>query len=150
MQAGVTSRADHHLDDPAVRGAACMSAPPLAKFYGAALGKAGDIPEKAAASEPEIRVRDLAGRHAPRNRGNRKRHEPSADRGIAPDCPQGAGTASSSGHARVLGGHGTVIVRCEPVTVSIQRGVQPPHVVSRRRCLVAASPLSARGFTRFV
>lgn len=43
-----------------------MSAPPLAKRYGAALGKAGDIPEKAAASEPQIRVRDLAGRHAPR------------------------------------------------------------------------------------
>ena len=42
-----------------------MSAPPLAKRYGAALGKAGDIPEKAAASEPQIRVRDLAGRHAP-------------------------------------------------------------------------------------
>ena len=42
-----------------------MSAPPLATRYGAAIGKAGDIPEKAAASEPQIRVRDLAGRHGP-------------------------------------------------------------------------------------
>ena len=42
-----------------------ISAPSLATRYGAAIGKAGDIPEKAAASEPQIRVRDLAGRHGP-------------------------------------------------------------------------------------
>jgi NhaP-type Na+/H+ or K+/H+ antiporter len=42
-----------------------MSAPSLATRYGAAIGKAGDIPEKSAASEPQIRIRDLAGRHDP-------------------------------------------------------------------------------------
>jgi sodium/hydrogen antiporter len=42
-----------------------ISAPPLTTRYGAAIGKAGDIPEKNAASEPQIRVRDLAGRHGP-------------------------------------------------------------------------------------
>ena len=101
---------------------------------------------KAAASEPQIRVRDLAGRHGPRNRGNRNEMSRARIVGLPPTVHPVTGAASSSGHARVLDGHGTVIVRCGPVTVGIQRGVQPPHTVSRRRCLVAASPLSARGF----
>ena len=40
-----------------------ISASPLAARYGASIAKAGDIPEKAPASEPRIRLRDLAGRH---------------------------------------------------------------------------------------
>ena len=40
-----------------------ISAPPLAARYGASIGKAGKIPEKAPASEPRIRLHDLAGRH---------------------------------------------------------------------------------------
>ena len=40
-----------------------ISASPLAARYGASITKAGDIPEKAPAGEPQIRLRDLAGRH---------------------------------------------------------------------------------------
>jgi len=40
-----------------------ISASPLAARYGASISKAGDIPEKAPAGEPQIRLRDLAGRH---------------------------------------------------------------------------------------
>ena len=40
-----------------------ISAPPLAARYGASIAKAGDIPEKAPAREPRIRLHDLAGRH---------------------------------------------------------------------------------------
>jgi len=40
-----------------------ISAPPLAARYGASIAKAGDIPEKAPAREPKIRLHDLAGRH---------------------------------------------------------------------------------------
>ena len=40
-----------------------ISASPLAARYGASIAKAGDIPEKAPAGEPQIRLRDLGGRH---------------------------------------------------------------------------------------
>jgi NhaP-type Na+/H+ or K+/H+ antiporter len=40
-----------------------ISAPPLAARYGASIANAGDIPEKAPAREPRIRLHDLAGRH---------------------------------------------------------------------------------------
>ena len=40
-----------------------ISAPPLAARYGASIAKAGQIPEKAPAREPKIRLHDLAGRH---------------------------------------------------------------------------------------
>jgi NhaP-type Na+/H+ or K+/H+ antiporter len=40
-----------------------ISASPLAARYGASIAKAGDVPEKAPAGEPRIRVHDLAGRH---------------------------------------------------------------------------------------
>jgi NhaP-type Na+/H+ or K+/H+ antiporter len=40
-----------------------ISAPPLAARYGASIAKAGTIPEKAPAAEPQIRLHDLAGRH---------------------------------------------------------------------------------------
>jgi NhaP-type Na+/H+ or K+/H+ antiporter len=46
-----------------------ISAPPLAARYGASIAKAGNIPEKAPASEPRIRLHDLAGRH---HRGARR------------------------------------------------------------------------------
>ena len=39
-----------------------ISASPLAARYGASIAKAGDIPEKAPAGEPSIRLHDLAGR----------------------------------------------------------------------------------------
>jgi NhaP-type Na+/H+ or K+/H+ antiporter len=48
-----------------------ISAPPLAARYGASMAKAGDIPEKAPAREPKIRLHDLAGRH---------HHEPERER----------------------------------------------------------------------
>jgi sodium/hydrogen antiporter len=44
-----------------------ISASPLAAKYGALITKTGDVPEKAAAEEPRIRLRDLAGRHALRS-----------------------------------------------------------------------------------
>jgi NhaP-type Na+/H+ or K+/H+ antiporter len=40
-----------------------ISASPLAARYGASIAKAGQIPEKAPAGEPRIRLHDLAGRH---------------------------------------------------------------------------------------
>ena len=40
-----------------------ISASPLAARYGASIAKAGKIPEKAPAGEPQIRIHDLAGRH---------------------------------------------------------------------------------------
>ena len=40
-----------------------ISASPLAALYGTSIAKAGEIPEKAAAGEPRIRLHDLAGRH---------------------------------------------------------------------------------------
>jgi NhaP-type Na+/H+ or K+/H+ antiporter len=40
-----------------------ISASPLAARYGASIAKAGDIPEKAPAGEPQIRLHDLGGRH---------------------------------------------------------------------------------------
>jgi NhaP-type Na+/H+ or K+/H+ antiporter len=43
-----------------------ISASPLAARYGAHIAKLGDVPEKASASEPQIRLRDLAGRHQPK------------------------------------------------------------------------------------
>jgi sodium/hydrogen antiporter len=42
-----------------------LSASPLATRYGAYVANLVDVPEKAPASEPRIRVRDLAGRHGP-------------------------------------------------------------------------------------
>ncbi|WIX76847.1 cation:proton antiporter [Amycolatopsis carbonis] len=42
-----------------------VTASPLAARYGAHIAKRGDVPEQAPASEPRIRLRDLAGRHAP-------------------------------------------------------------------------------------
>jgi NhaP-type Na+/H+ or K+/H+ antiporter len=42
-----------------------ISASPLAARYGASIATAGDIPEKAPAGEPQIRLRDRAGRHSP-------------------------------------------------------------------------------------
>jgi sodium/hydrogen antiporter len=39
-----------------------ISAPPLATRYGASIANAGKIPEKAPATEPAIRLHDLAGR----------------------------------------------------------------------------------------
>jgi NhaP-type Na+/H+ or K+/H+ antiporter len=39
-----------------------LSASPLAARYGALIAKAGDIPEKTPAAEPEIRIRDIAAR----------------------------------------------------------------------------------------
>ena len=41
-----------------------LSASPLAARYGASMAKAGDIPEKAPAGEPRVRLHDLAGRHS--------------------------------------------------------------------------------------
>jgi NhaP-type Na+/H+ or K+/H+ antiporter len=40
-----------------------ISAAPLAARYGASIAEASDIPEKAPAAEPRIRLHDLAGRH---------------------------------------------------------------------------------------
>ena len=40
-----------------------ISASPLAARYGASIAKEGKVPEKAPASEPRIRLHDLAGRH---------------------------------------------------------------------------------------
>lgn len=40
-----------------------ISASPLAAMYSASIAKAGDVPEKAPAGEPRIRLHDLAGRH---------------------------------------------------------------------------------------
>jgi NhaP-type Na+/H+ or K+/H+ antiporter len=40
-----------------------ISASPLAARYGASIAEAGEIPEKAPAGEPPIRLHDLAGRH---------------------------------------------------------------------------------------
>ncbi len=42
-----------------------ITASPLAAIYGASIARAGNIPEKAPASEPGIRLHDLAGRHGP-------------------------------------------------------------------------------------
>ncbi|MEV5720737.1 cation:proton antiporter [Amycolatopsis mediterranei] len=42
-----------------------ISASPLAARYGAHIAKLEDVPERASASEPRIRLRNLAGRHAP-------------------------------------------------------------------------------------
>lgn len=41
-----------------------VSAAPLAARYGVSIAKAGDIPEKAPAGEPQVRIHDLAGRHS--------------------------------------------------------------------------------------
>jgi NhaP-type Na+/H+ or K+/H+ antiporter len=41
-----------------------ISAPPLAARYGASIAKAGNIPEKAPAGEPRVRLHDLAGRYS--------------------------------------------------------------------------------------
>jgi sodium/hydrogen antiporter len=40
-----------------------ISASPLAARYGASIARAGQVPEKAPAAEPRIRLHDLAGRH---------------------------------------------------------------------------------------
>ena len=46
-----------------------ISASPLATRYGASIAAAGDLPEKAPAGEPAVRLHDLAGRHRhPRQR----------------------------------------------------------------------------------
>ena len=42
-----------------------MSASPLAARYGRHISSLGDVPEKTAASEPRVRLRDLAGRRHP-------------------------------------------------------------------------------------
>jgi sodium/hydrogen antiporter len=44
-----------------------ITASPLAARYGALITKAGDVPEKAPAEEPLIRIRHLAGRHTLRS-----------------------------------------------------------------------------------
>jgi NhaP-type Na+/H+ or K+/H+ antiporter len=49
-----------------------ISAPPLAARYGASIAKAGNIPEKAPASEPRVRLHDLAGRHSLRGQQARE------------------------------------------------------------------------------
>jgi NhaP-type Na+/H+ or K+/H+ antiporter len=49
-----------------------ISAPPLAARYGASIAKAGNIPEKAPAGEPRVRVHDLAGRHSLRGQQARE------------------------------------------------------------------------------
>ena len=49
-----------------------ISAPPLAARYGASIAKAGQIPEKAPAREPKIRLHDLAGRHRHREQQARE------------------------------------------------------------------------------
>ena len=49
-----------------------ISAPPLAARYGASIAQAGEIPEKAPAGEPRIRLHDLAGRHRLRGRQARE------------------------------------------------------------------------------
>jgi sodium/hydrogen antiporter len=52
-----------------------LTASPIAVRYGASIAKARDVPEKASAGEPPIRLRDLAGRDVPRRR------QTGADRG---------------------------------------------------------------------
>ncbi len=42
-----------------------ISASPLAKWYGRSFSRSGTVAENQAASEPEFRLRDLAGRHRP-------------------------------------------------------------------------------------
>jgi NhaP-type Na+/H+ or K+/H+ antiporter len=49
-----------------------ISAPPLAARYGASIAKAGNIPEKAPAGEPRVRLHDLAGRHSLRGQQARE------------------------------------------------------------------------------
>jgi NhaP-type Na+/H+ or K+/H+ antiporter len=49
-----------------------ISAPPLAARYGASIAKAGNIPEKAPAGEPRVRLHDLAGRHGLRGQQARE------------------------------------------------------------------------------
>jgi sodium/hydrogen antiporter len=46
-----------------------ISASPLAAWYGAAMAKAGPVPENAPAGEPRIRLHDLAGRHHLKQQG---------------------------------------------------------------------------------
>ena len=50
-----------------------ISARPLAARYGASIAKTGEIPEKAPAAEPRIRLHDLAGRHHLRGQQPRER-----------------------------------------------------------------------------
>ena len=45
-----------------------VSASPVAARYGVSIAKAGDVPEKAPAGEPRIRLHDLAGRVHSRQR----------------------------------------------------------------------------------
>ena len=52
-----------------------ISAPPFATRYGASIAKAGDVPEKAPAGEPRIRLHDLAGRHGLGGQHAREQHE---------------------------------------------------------------------------
>jgi NhaP-type Na+/H+ or K+/H+ antiporter len=52
-----------------------ISAPPFATRYGASIAKAGKIPEKAPAGEPQIRLHDLAGRHGLGEQQAREQHE---------------------------------------------------------------------------
>ena len=51
-----------------------ISASPLAARYGASIAKAGDIPEKAPAGEPQIRLHDLGGRHRNERRPSLPNH----------------------------------------------------------------------------
>ena len=51
-----------------------ISASPLAARYGASIAKAGDIPEKAPAGEPQIRLHDLGGRHRNERRPSLHNH----------------------------------------------------------------------------
>ncbi len=51
-----------------------ISASPLAAQYGASIAKAGDIPEKAPAGEPQIRLHDLGGRHRNERRPSLPNH----------------------------------------------------------------------------
>ena len=51
-----------------------ISASPLAARYGASIAKAGDIPEKAPAGEPQIRLHDLGGRHRNERRPSLPHH----------------------------------------------------------------------------
>ena len=48
-----------------------ISASPLAARYGASIARAGTIPETTPAAEPQIRLRDLAGRHGPKGQQTR-------------------------------------------------------------------------------
>ncbi len=98
-----------------------ISAPPLATRYGAAIGKAGDIPERPRRASHRSGSATSPADTTPSNSDDRKRHEPGADRPL----PNGV-TRLSDGLGRRLEWYAS-------------------HV-SRPRRLVAASSMSAQRF----